>query len=269
MIFFRRAWVGSLLLALPLGIWTNVGFASDVEKSAEQPTPGKQVAASAELKLPEGSDPAMVTLRYWLYLPKDYNAKDGQRFPLLLFLHGSGERGDDLAAVKKHGPPKVVEDRPDFPFVTVSPQCPAGQRWQAEELLALVAHLEQTLRLDPERLYVTGLSMGGAGTWSLIAARPDLFAAAIPICGGGGGEPLVATAERWKRLPIWAYYGDQDRPEGLKQCQATIAALEAAGNTAARMTIYPNVGHDSWTQTYANDEVYRWLLEQRRKKAAD
>lgn len=227
--------------------------------------PGEQVAASAELKIGDGDSAKTVTMRYLLFVPKDYDAQAEARWPLLLFLHGSGERGDDLAVVKKHGPPKLVDSRPEFPFVTVSPQCPNGERWQADQLAVLVDQLEKTLKLDPERLYVTGLSMGGAGTWSLIAHQPKRFAAAVPICGGGGGDDLT-RAELFINLPIWAYYGDQDGAAGLKQCQQIIAAIEATGNKEAHMTIYPNVGHDSWTETYANEDVYKWLLSQKLAK---
>jgi predicted peptidase len=253
------------LLLLTVVSFARVQFSLAADEAAESIKPGEQVSASAELKIGEGDTAQTVTMRYLLFVPKDYSESADTRWPLLMFLHGSGERGDDLAVVKKHGPPKLVDSRPDFPFVTVSPQCPTGERWQANQLSALIDHLEKTLKLDPERLYVTGLSMGGAGTWSLIAHQPKRFAAAIPICGGGGGDDFT-RAELFSKLPIWAYYGDQDGAAGLKQCERMIAAIEATGNKEAHMTIYPNVGHDSWTETYANEDVYKWLLSQKLKQ---
>jgi predicted peptidase len=259
----NRYFLSFTCLMMNLGVSLATLQPCHAEETSAIGKPGEQVADSAELKVGQGDAAQSATMRYWLFLPKDYDAQAATRWPLLLFLHGSGERGDDLEAVKKHGPPKLVDSRPDFPFVTVSPQCPIGERWQPAQLAALVDHLEKTLKLDPERLYITGLSMGGAGTWSLIAAQPNRFAAAIPICGGGGGDDL-SRAMLFGKLPIWAFYGDQDRPEGLKQCQQIIAAIEAAGNKEAHMTVYPKVGHDSWTETYANEDVYKWLLSQRK-----
>jgi predicted peptidase len=174
----------------------------------------------------------------------------------MLFLHGAGERGDKLEAVKAHGPPKIVESKPDFPFILVSPQCPTNQRWQPEQLIQLLDHIQKTQPVDEKRVYVTGLSMGGAGTWSLAAAHPDRFAAAIPICGRG--DP--ATAEKLKGLPIWAFHGEKDRPENS---QVIVDAITKAGGKP-KITIYPNAGHDVWTVTYNNPEVYTWLLEQKR-----
>ena len=245
--------------ALVASVWCTFIILLAHSAGAEEPTAGKQVPAKTVVKVGSGDDAQVVTMNYLLFLPADYKADAKQGFPLLLFQHGSGERGSDLELVKKHGPPKLVEEKPDFPFVTVSPQCPLEQRWDAAQLSTLVDYLEANYNLDKDRLYVTGLSMGGSGTWDLIAQEPKRFAAAIPICGGGGGDDFT-RAKLFADLPLWAFYGDQDRPAGLKQCQDFIAAVAATGNEEAKMTIYPNVGHDSWTETYANPEVYKWLL---------
>jgi predicted peptidase len=217
--------------------------------AAESPAPGKQVAVS----------PA---LRYWLYLPSDYDTKQSERWPLVLFLHGSGERGDDLEKVKIHGPTKLVAAGKEFPFVLCSPQCPADTRWNADELAKLVDELTKTYRIDRERLYVTGLSMGGAGTWSLVAANPEKFAAAMPLCGRGD----LANAEKLAKTPTWVLVGDKDRAETVENCKEMATALKKAGGEA-KLTVYPDVPHDCWTMTYNNPEVYDWLLSHRRATA--
>ncbi len=147
-----------------------------------------------------------VTLKYLLYLPPDYDKHD--KWPLVLFLHGAGERGDDLNAVKRHGPPKLIEGGKQFPFIVVSPQCPKDHWWN-NELVSLTALLDDVVakhKVDPDRVYLTGLSMGGFGTSALAGYTPNRFAALIPICGGG--EPLLARAI--KHVPVWAFHGGKD-----------------------------------------------------------
>jgi predicted peptidase len=225
--------------------------------SAAEPAPGKQVAQSVKVKTGEGETER--ELHYLLFLPKDYGTTNkARKWPVILFLHGSGERGDDLDLVKKHGPPKIVESKPDSPFITVSPQCPSGSRWQPAELMQLIEHVSKTLAVDPTRIYVTGLSMGGSGTWSLAAAYPDKFAAIAPICGRG--DP--ATAEKIKHLPTWVFHGAKDSAVSLEQSEKMVEALKKAGGEP-KYTLYPDAGHDSWTVTYDNPDFYEWLGAQR------
>ena len=198
-------------------------------------------------------------LRYLLGLPADYEKKADSRWPLVLFLHGSGERGDDLEKVKIHGPPKLLAAGKDLSAVVVSPQCPTGTRWNADELAKLVDHVANTYRVDRQRLYVTGLSMGGAGTWSLITAYPDKFAAAIPICGRGD----EAAAPKLAKLPIRVFVGGKDSERTVINCQEMTAALKKAGGDA-ELKLYPDLEHDCWTVTYDNPEVWKWLLAQKR-----
>lgn len=219
---------------------------------AKEPTPGEQVERSTAV-----SD--KTTLRYWLYLPAGYKQDEGEKWPLLLFLHGAGERGDDLAAVKKHGPPKLIEEGKSLPMIVVSPQCPSGGRWNAAELAKLVDELANTYRVDRNRLYVTGLSMGGAGTWALLSERPGMFAAAIPICGGVEAEAAAKLTD----TPIWIVVGAKDRPELVERNRKAIEAIEKAGGKKMKSTIYPDAGHDSWTATYNNPEYFDWMLKQR------
>jgi predicted peptidase len=193
-----------------------------------------------------------------LFLPAGY-AESDKKWPLMLFLHGAGETGDELAKVKIHGPPKIVESKPDFPFILVSPQSPS-RGWNADALKALLDTVMSENRVDADRVYVTGLSMGGYGAWALAAAHPEMFAAIAPICGGGNPK----DADRLKPLPIWVFHGAKDRTVPLERSEEMVAALKAAGNDA-KFTVYPEAGHDSWTETYDNPELYTWLLSHKRK----
>jgi len=206
-----------------------------------------------------------VSLNYLLYLPRDYDEKPDFRWPLLLFLHGMGERGDDLELVKKHGIPKIVEER-DFPFVAISPQCPLHSTWTMEldSLHGLVMEAIRIYSVDRSGIYLTGLSMGGFGAWHLAEAHPELFAAVVPICGGA--VPMIGFPERIKVLkdtPIWAFHGAKDNTVPLKTSQDLVDVLRKH-NGNVKFTIYPDAGHDSWTETYDNPELYRWLLKQKR-----
>ncbi len=200
-----------------------------------------------------------VTLSYLLYLPKDYGPQ--KRWPLVLFLHGAGQRGSDLSIVTHHGPPKLVEEGQDFPFILVSPQCPRHTPWsfQLPALNVLLDEIESTYAVDPNRIYVTGLSMGGHGTWALAISDPQRFAAIMPICGVGDPEKVCAI----KHVPTWVFQGDKDDTVRLKYAEETINALKACGGNV-KFTVYPGVEHDSWTQTYNNPEVFTWMLSQRR-----
>jgi len=204
---------------------------------------------------------AKVTFKYLLYLPKDYATQ--QAWPLVLFLHGAGERGDDLDMLKKHGPPKLIETGKDFPFLVVSPQCPKGKWWEPMELATLLDEITEKYKIDPDRIYVTGLSMGGFGTWSLAAYQPTRFAALVPICGGG--DPI--WAHRISTVPAWVFHGGKDPTVPLARSQTMVDALKKLGSPV-KFTIYPEAGHDSWTQAYDDPELYTWLLQQKRPAGA-
>jgi predicted peptidase len=207
---------------------------------------------------------ATVTMKYLLYLPKDYEQKPS--WPLMLFLHGSGERGDDLNLVKKHGPPKLIGAGQQFPFIIVSPQCPQGRWWEPVELATLLDEIAEKYKVDQDRIYVTGLSMGGFGTWSLAAYQPRRFAALVPICGGGE----VYWSETLGRVPVWAFHGAKDPGVPVERSKQMVEALKKDGGDP-KLTIYPDAGHDSWSETYANPQLYDWLLQQKRsvKKPED
>lgn len=193
-----------------------------------------------------------------LYLPPGYGKDGGGRlWPMVLFLHGAGESGHDLERVKKHGPPRLVSQGKQFPFILVSPQTDHG--WRPSELGRLLDSIESQYAVDRRREYVTGLSMGGFGTWAMLSEFPDRFAAAVMICGGG--DPQLAS--RIKDTPLWVFHGEKDTVVPIDKSRANVEALEKLGGTI-RFTTYPDAGHDSWTATYNNPKVYRWMLKHRR-----
>ncbi|WP_158261272.1 MULTISPECIES: prolyl oligopeptidase family serine peptidase [Pirellulaceae] len=191
------------------------------------------------------------------YQPSAFQAE--AKLPLLVFLHGAGERGTDLELVKKHGPPKLIDQGEDLPFVTVSPQCPLDQWWAMHEningLVQLTQYIQSEYAVDTDRTYLTGLSMGGYGTWATAAAYPGLFTAIIPICGGAD----MATAANLKSTPAWAFHGRDDEIVPLIRSEEIVNAVSEIGGDS-RLTIYDNVQHDSWSETYANQKIYDWLL---------
>lgn len=197
---------------------------------------------------------------HWVHLPSAYPQDEDASWPMLVFLHGSGERGDVLDLVKMHGPPKLAEAGQDLPFITVSPQCPLGQNWLPRQVVDLVDSLSAAYRVDRDRIYLTGLSMGGYGTWDIAARYPNTFAAIAPICGGGN----PATAARFAHLPTWVFHGALDSVVPIEESQHMVDALSAAGGNA-RFTVYPEAGHDSWTEAYNTPELYDWFLAQKRK----
>lgn len=193
---------------------------------------------------------------YLLYLPKDYGKDAGKKWPVLLFLHGSGESGADIEKVKAHGPPKLIAAGKEFPFIVVSPQSPGGG-WNVEVLNNLLDEIIKTHTVDENRIYLTGLSMGGYGTWAWAQDSPKRFAAIAPICGGG--MPRRAYAIR--NVPIWVFHGAKDPTVPIKEAEDMVAALKNAGANDVKFTVYPEAGHDSWTATYDNPELYEWFLK--------
>jgi predicted peptidase len=246
--------------------------------------PGKQLPQKVTVRVGDQGAERDVTIRYLLFVPKNYKA-DGDKQPLMLFLHGLGEcSNDDLSSVKVHGPAKIVDGKPDFPFVVVTPQCPpppgynpdapaarkseelielVRRAWKPEELIQLVDHVESKLNIDRKRVYVTGLSMGGYGAWRLAASYPDRFTAIVPICGGGDPDRM---AEPLSHVPIWAFHGAKDSVVPVKESQEMVDAIRQK-NGDVKFTVYPDVEHNSWTATYDNPEVYDWLLAHKRNAA--
>ncbi|WP_426107426.1 prolyl oligopeptidase family serine peptidase [Massilia sp. TSP1-1-2] len=200
------------------------------------------------------------TLPYLRFLPKGYSAK-GPGVPLILFLHGSGERGTDLEKVKAWGPPAIAEKDEDFPFIVLSPQLAEGEAWHA---LALKGLLDQVLRkynVDRTRVYLTGLSLGGYGAWDLASRYPDYFAAVAPICGGGIARGVASM----RAIPTWVFHGKMDDAVPEEESARMVAALQAAGGDV-RYTVLPEGGHvDAWVHAYGKAGLFEWLLKQSRK----
>ena len=223
--------------------------------NAVEPQPGQQV----EMKLDLGDGG---TISYLLYLPRNYAQLD--KSPVMLFLHGRGESHGPLSLVKKWGPPLLVENGEDLPYILVSPQCPGESRWSAPEqqsaLLTLLDHVIEHYKTDESRVYLTGLSMGGYGSWTLAAAHPERFAAVIPVCGGGDPK----QAEALKTLPIWVFHGTEDSAVPFQRSVDMVEAIQQAGGTKIRFTSLEHIGHNSWSATYATPEIYQWLNQQSR-----
>ncbi len=202
---------------------------------------------------------------YLLFLPSGYGADAAKRWPLILFLHGAGERGNNLSIVAKHGPPKIDTSEKNFPFIVVSPQCPDGQIWSNDLLLALLDEIETKYAVDTKRVYLTGLSMGGFGTWSLGLAHPEKFAAIAPICGGGEIiTPLLADKTKLASLAVWAFHGAKDPVVPVEESEHMVNCLKQHGAKEVKLTVYPEAQHDSWTETYANPELFEWFLKHSR-----
>ncbi|HHL41924.1 MAG TPA: phospholipase [Candidatus Bathyarchaeota archaeon] len=198
--------------------------------------------------------------KYLLYLPDGYS--DEEKYPLLVFLHGAGERGDDLELVKIHGPPKLIEAGHDFPFIIVSPQVPLDEWWSPDTVVWLTKETMDNYSVDTERVYLTGLSMGGFGTWRTATKYPEMYAAIAPICGGG--DP--SKAHLIKDVPVWVFHGAKDDVVPIKRSEEMYDALKEYGNI--EFTVYPEANHDSWTKTYENPKLYEWLLSHKRKSSS-
>jgi len=213
---------------------------------------------------------------YRLLRPENMDRR--QRYPLVLFLHGAGERGDDNDQQLIHGVPEFArpERRRQYPCILVAPQCPAGHRWVETDwgaaahtmparpsvplqlLLELLAHLPTQLPIDSKRVYVTGMSMGGFGAWELLARQPQGFAAAVLICAGAD----LATAPAIASVPQWVFHGARDDAVPVSRSRQMVAALRQAGGRP-RFTEYPEVGHDSWNAAYGDPEMFAWLFAQK------
>lgn len=201
--------------------------------------------------------------KYVVYVPEGYTGD--KPVPVILFLHGAGETGTDGKKQAAVGLGPAVRKRKDFPFLVVFPQS-EKRTWRADSpdgrrAMAVLAEVEKAYKTDPDRVYLTGLSMGGFGSWSLAAAHPDKWAAVAPICGGG--DP--STAAKIKHLPFWVFHGDADKAVKVDMSRRMVEALKAAG-AAPKYDEYPGVGHNSWDKAYGNDELYKWFLSHTRRK---
>ena len=225
---------------------------------AQKPSPGSQVEQS--LKLASGK-----SIPYLLYLPKNFGKNTTQKWPVILFLHGRGESRGPLSIVAKWGPPRMAARGDDLPYIIISPQCPNEQRWTSPEqvtgVLDLLAHISKNFAVDKQRIYLTGLSMGGYGSWNLAAKHGELFAAVAPICGAGNPD----DAGTLKAIPIWAFHGTEDRAVPYKHSVEMVKAIQKAGGTKIRFTTLQHIGHNSWSAAYATPELFDWFNKYQRR----
>jgi predicted peptidase len=226
-------------------------------RAQDGPQAGRQVPQRLELEGGIGVD-------YLIYLPADH--KPAEPRPLLLFLHGRGESEGGIEAVAKWGPPRQIARGDQLPWIVVSPQCPANDRWDSDEqqrrVLALLEHLQATCTIDENRMVITGLSMGGAGVWFMTGAHPDVFAAAVPVCGWGA----VESAGTLRKLPLWAWHGTDDRDVPFAGSKDMIDAIRAAGGEQARLTSLEGIGHNSWSAAYESPDLWAWMARQSLEK---
>ena len=246
---------------------------------------GPAVLSAGESRGEMKTEVAGQKLHYLLQAP-DGKAPSGG-WPLLLFLHGYGECGEDLEKVKKHGPPKLVASFDSLArCVIVSPQCPRNSWWRVDALKALVEEvIDGRGDIDHRRLYVTGLSMGGYGIWSFISHHPGYFAAAVPICGGGDPFRLPANRPpvksgiknefdrdglaRARKLPVWTFHGTEDRSVPIKETEMLVGILKQAGSSDVRFTAYEGAGHvQAWEKAYEDPQVWKWLFAKRSGRPA-
>jgi len=236
--------------------------------SAQTATTPQKVETARQFNF---SHTTQATVNYLLFLPKGCEAKGPGQWPLILFLHGAGERGTDVWKVAVHGPPKEVTTHPDFPFIVVAPQCPDGQIWSNDILLGLLDQVSHDYPVDASRVYLTGLSMGGYGTWELGLSHPERFAAIAPICGGANLiTPLLTSFEPAKAaaaqsLGIWAFHGAKDPVVPVSESTRMVDWLKDHGVRDVKLTVYPEAQHDAWSESYRNPELYQWFLKHQRK----
>ncbi len=252
-----------VVLALSLApIWA----AENAPKKAASPA-----AAPGGFQARQFTDAAGQTHAFWVFVPSPAANPAGTQPPVMLFLHGSGERGTNAVDPLLTGIASAVWKRKaKFPFVVVIPQSQPGGSWvvngpDAQRALGMLRQVQAEFGTDPARVVLTGLSMGGSGAWSIAAQDPSAWSAVVPLCGRG--DPATAAKFAAAKLPVWSFCGDQDAPVTVEANRTMAAALKSAG-ADVHYTEYPGVPHNCWDQAYANDDLYRWMLAQRRGLAA-
>jgi len=197
-------------------------------------------------------------MHYLGYMPNGY--EDGNDWPLVLFLHGSGEKGNEIQIVETSGMAKELKSGRSLPFLVLIPQCPKTNRWSEPQVMkflnGLLDHWIRTRAVDKTRIYLTGLSMGGYGTWNLATQNPHKFAAIAPFCGGGDH----LQAEKIKHLPVWAFHNKDDPITLVETTEAMVNQLQRVGGNV-KVTYKDSVDHDCWSSVYGGSELYTWFLE--------
>ena len=222
-------------------------------------------ACSAQSKLITGTQQTDVreTLNYYLYYPPGYSETASEPYPLLLFLHGGGESGQDLEALKTGGPPKMLAEGHEFPFLILAPQNPhAKQWWNVRAVKQLLDSVVRTNRVDPDQIYLTGLSRGGSACWEMAVQYPDTFAAMAVVCGMA---PVPYASWIDKQLAIWVFHGIEDRVIPFSESEQMVARLRELGYNVT-FTPYEGVGHNAWDRAYLTDGLFEWFARQRRER---
>jgi len=199
------------------------------------------------------------TISYLFYLPREFDSSKDTKWPVILFLHGRGESRGPLNIVAKWGPPRMAKRGDNLPYILIAPQCPASNRWtddsQQNGVIKLLDHLSANFPVDRSRIYLTGLSMGGYGSWKMAADHPDRFAAVAPICGRGNPD----DAAKLVNVPLWVFHGTEDTAVLYRHSAEMVEAIHRAGGKKARFTTLQHVGHNSWSAAYATPELYQWF----------
>ncbi len=200
--------------------------------------------------------------QYYLYFPENYDTNKDEKFPLLLFLHGGGESGGDLEEIKTNGPPKLIAEGNEFPFLILAPQNPHEKKWwNTHALIELLDEVVANNRVDKNRIYLTGLSRGGGAAWELAVQYPKKFAALAVVCGM---SPLPYAGWLDKEMPIWVFHGTEDQSIPFSESEEMVKKLQAMGYDV-KFTAYDGVGHNSWEKAYTTEALYDWFIEQKRK----
>ena len=244
----RRLWSG-LALALLVAVSASADGAPPLGRSVHRLVLGERPADH---------------VNYVLYVPAAYSRGPAADWPLIIFLHGSEQRGDNPALLDEMALLTFADEERDFPFIAVIPQCPRNSHWQPGVVKSVLDAVTARLRIDKDRIYLTGFSMGGYGVWQTAAAFPGTFAALAPISGMSD----LPDVPRLTGVPVWAFHGAQDENVAVTESQKMIGALRKLGSDA-RLTVYPGVAHDCWTMTYRDSRLYLWFLDHSLADAGD
>ena len=220
-------------------------------------------SSQSQLIADEKETISIENLQYYLYYPKGYEEGKNEKFPLLLFLHGGGESGGTLEDLKSNGPPKLLAEGKDFPFLILAPQNPHKRKWwNTRAVMQLLDTIIKNNRVDEDRVYLTGLSRGGGAAWELAVQYPDKFAALAVVCGM---TPVPYAGWINKNMPIWVFHGTEDKSIPVSESQNMVNRLQEMGYDV-QFTKYEGVGHNAWVQAYNTEELYVWLMKQKRSE---
>ncbi len=268
-----RILAGTLLASAVIAMFSFGAFSQQSQSDgAVDPKQAGQAGEIIRTGQTEHSFSAKVTKsyqgQYLLYLPEEYG-RDNKSWPLILFLHGSGERiggGKIHPNLSQVGLPKTLQKGGNFPFIVLTPQCPAGKWWSdpdiSQMVIAMLDEVCKKYNVDERRIYLTGLSMGGFGTWSLAQQNPDRFAALVPVCGGGN----MLLNDRLKKVPVWIFHGAKDKNVPIENAYKMGGSLKQMGGNV-QLQVFPNQGHFIWDAVYTNPKLYEWLMQQQRPAA--